>query len=779
MCKILEEFYGSTLKHSETLCQQAIQALTTCEYRAAASYCEQLVETQPDILLHRLLLGVCYLLLEEEAAAQMTWAIALSEVEASEANILLEKLQIVLQWKFQELAQREDWQHAWVVAQHCYELTPSNPDIILQLILAACKTNWLTPKFLVDLDFWELSGAVSRDAGNLDLDNLDKVVSVVLEWDPGDRQVLDWLTSIATYLDALKLAAYRHLASEYLSYALVKKAAQIRFEVTNQIRTGDSETALNLAIDYTEAALRFNSLNFNAKYERIAICIKKADFEAATRFAAALVAECDSVQQKICTEGLLIQGLMYTPGHWDEALQHLERVYDLFKAFIRDCKTQPEMELSAVMLTRPMVFFQYSTDNPIDYRPLQNDVSRIYAENLQRTYSNKIAPFGDSFQFIVPQTNQDKRMRIGFLSEFMINHPIGLLSRWIFQHYDRDRFEFYTYLQNTTGLSESVSPFSQKWFIEPATRAQVVSGNIEQVASQIRTDSLNILIDLDSLTSARGYSLLALRVAPIQVTWLGFDSTGLPTVDYFLADPFVLPTEVSECYPEAIWRMPHTYLAIDGFEIGIPTLRRDQLGIPEDAVIYFSAQVAAKRHPDTLSWQIRILRQVPNSYLLVKGIGNSALLQAAFLRVAESEGVSPERFRFLGYDPDEPTHRANLSIADVVLDTFPYTGATTTMETLWMGIPLVTRVGQQFSSRNSYTMLRNAGIHAGIAHSAEEYIEWGVRYGRDAALRQWVRQQLREARHAAPLWNAKQFTRDLEVAFEAMWQSHLSRSIAR
>jgi predicted O-linked N-acetylglucosamine transferase (SPINDLY family) len=113
-----------------------------------------------------------------------------------------------------------------------------------------------------------------------------------------------------------------------------------------------------------------------------------------------------------------------------------------------------------------------------------------------------------------------------------------------------------------------------------------------------------------------------------------------------------------------------------------------------------------------------------------------------------------------------------LTIAVVVLDTFPYNGATTTLETLWMGIPLVTRVGEQFAARNSYTMMMNAGITEGIAWTDEEYLDWGIRLGSDAQLRQQVIWKLRQSRYTSPLWNGKQFTREMENAYEQMWKIH-------
>jgi predicted O-linked N-acetylglucosamine transferase (SPINDLY family) len=163
-----------------------------------------------------------------------------------------------------------------------------------------------------------------------------------------------------------------------------------------------------------------------------------------------------------------------------------------------------------------------------------------------------------------------------------------------------------------------------------------------------------------------------------------------------------------------------------------------------------------------------ILAAVPDSYFLVKGVGNAESLRALFTDSTVAAGVSAERLRFLPRDPDEPTHRANLAIADVVLDTYPYNGATTTLEVLWMGISLVTRVGQQFAARNSYTFLLNAGIEEGIAFTDGEYIERGIRLGSDRTLRREISERLLANRASAPLWQGEDFTRQMEIAYRTM-----------
>jgi predicted O-linked N-acetylglucosamine transferase (SPINDLY family) len=184
-------------------------------------------------------------------------------------------------------------------------------------------------------------------------------------------------------------------------------------------------------------------------------------------------------------------------------------------------------------------------------------------------------------------------------------------------------------------------------------------------------------------------------------------------------------------------------------------------------------QKGYKRHPDHLRLQMKILQQVPNSYLLVKGAADVESSKSFFEEMAQEEEADFSHIIFLDAVASEFIHRANLAIADVVLDTYPYNGATTTMETLWMGIPIVTRVGEQFAARNSYTMMLNAGITEGIAWTADEYVEWGVRLGKDEKLRQQISWKLRQSRHTSPLWNAKQFTRDMENAYEQMWQIYL------
>jgi predicted O-linked N-acetylglucosamine transferase (SPINDLY family) len=569
------------------------------------------------------------------------------------------------------------------------------------------------------------------------------VLSSLLDHAPEQPTVLHLIEASLPYTNN------PHLWVRELLAKAVMLARQLR---RNTLACRYAELCLELVPNHAEALLRLASF-----YQ------DEGRYDEGIAVAKRYLAGCQSLVQKLMGNALVLRGLMTAAAPWQEAEVVLQQETDLLTTFLTTPAEQSQLDAS--ILCTPTFFYPYFSDRPSITRNLQNQLSQTYQNSLQAS-----VPYPP--QQASPRSPSSRRLRIGYLSRCLWRHSVGWLSRWLFQYHDRDRFDIYIYFNH----HRTVDAFSQRWFASVATQACCVEGSAEEIADMIQQDEIDILVDLDSITSDYTCGVMALKPAPIQVTWLGLDASGLPAIDYFMADPYVLPASAQDYYAEHIWRLPTTYIAVDGFEVGIPTLRRHHLDLPDNAVVYLSAQSAYKRHPDTIRLQMRILREVPNSYFLLKGTGDQQSLQARFAQLAEAEGVSSDRLRFLPREYYEENHRANLTIADVVLDTFPYNGATTTLETLWMGIPLVTRVGQQFAARNSYTMLRNAGITAGIAWTDEEYVAWGVRLGNDVALRQQITWQLWQSRKTAPLWNTQQFTHDVETAYTQMWQLYCDRS---
>jgi predicted O-linked N-acetylglucosamine transferase (SPINDLY family) len=433
---------------------------------------------------------------------------------------------------------------------------------------------------------------------------------------------------------------------------------------------------------------------------------------------------------------------MSAGGYWDDVCSALEMQRTLLASLIATPPTSLDSS-AAIRLFNSTFFFPYFEDRGDENGRIRSQVSQIAQLNIENCNQERVDRYRQGRSRILKIEAPTRRLKIGYLSYCLRGHSVGWLARWLFQYHDRERFEINAYLM---GAELTDNPL-QEWYISQVSKAHKFGLSGAEAADKIYEDEIDILIDVDSITLTATCETMAMKPAPVQVTWLGWDASGIPAIDYFMADPYVLPDSAQEHYTEKIWRLPQTYIAVDGFEVAVPTLRRDQLNIPSDAIIYLSAQRGYKYNPNTTRLQIQILKEVNNSYFIIKGLADQESLKNFFIE-----------------------------IADVVLDTYPYNGATTTMETLWMCVPMVTRVGEQFSSRNSYTMMMNAGITEGIAWTDEEYVEWGIRLGKDAVLRQQISWKLRQSRQTAPLWNGKQFTRDIEKAYEQMWQIYLDKN---
>jgi predicted O-linked N-acetylglucosamine transferase (SPINDLY family) len=468
---------------------------------------------------------------------------------------------------------------------------------------------------------------------------------------------------------------------------------------------------------------------------------------------------------------MLMRGVMGKGGEWSEATEIFEQGQKYFKELLSASELELNQSTSSCIFNTAF-FHPYIVDSPASTRELQNRVSQIchsvtqfYAEDSASKYSEFHA--SKLSQSSLPL---NRRLKIGYLCHCFRSHSVGWLARWLIKYHDRDRFEVHGYfVAHRTGSDDSL----QSWYENQFEHVRQFGVNAQEIADVIHQDDLDILIDLDSITLDISFAVMAMKSAPIQATWLGLDASGLPSIDYFIADNHVLPETADEYYQEKIIRLLGPYLAVDGFEVDVPNLTRNDLLIPEDAVIFLSCQSGLKRNVETVRCQLQIIRGVPNSYFLIKGLADQSSVASLFQSLATEEGVDLNRLRFLPNTASEAVHRANLRIADVVLDTYPYNGATTTMETLWMEVPIVTRVGEQFAARNSYTMMMNAGITEGIAWSSEEYVEWGIKLGTDAKLRQEISWKLRESKKTSPLWDGKKFTRQMEDAYQQMWKIYV------
>ena len=733
------------LSEQKTL-QQADKYAMQGNYAQAARLYEQAIETDPDTKSYYWHLGLILLLQEQETEAQTTWLLGMAEGEPEQVDEWTAELIQVLQAEAERRKDTGDYSVAWVIRQHIREINPADISNLLHLVALSILIEQYTGD---ELDaFGLIERLQSEPALEVDFELLMQVLKMVLDCAPLHPSSLE-----------LAEACLAHVREPLIFIELVLAAS---------VEIAHSALIPGLAIRFAELARRLDVNNLGILLQLATYYQNAQQYDEGIEIAKLRYSLCKQLADRVFSNHQILRGLMSAGGYWEEALPIIQRHKSLLEALIGEQPTSLH-PITVQNLFLTTFFLPYFEDSPRINKPIQNQVSQLcqtnvetYAKEQAERYRQRVSPSKSN-------GTAAKRLKIGYVSHCLRRHSVGWLARWLFQYHDRAQFEIYGYFL----IYRKTEDFLQEWFVNHVDRANKCGFYGTEVAEQIYQDEIDILIDLDSITLDVTCEVMALKPAPVQVTWLGWDASGLPAVDYFIADPYVLPESAGEYYSQKIWRLPQTYIAVDGFEVGVPDLRRDALGIPSDGVVYLSAQRGYKRHPETARLQIKILAEVPNSYFLIKGSADEESIKNFFFQLAEEEGVAGDRLRFLPEVGAEAVHRANLGIADVVLDTYPYNGATTTLETLWMGIPLVTRVGEQFAARNSYTMMINAGITEGIAWTDEEYVEWGIRLGKDPALRQQISWQLRQSRQTAPLWNAKQFTREMEKAYEQMWQKYI------
>jgi predicted O-linked N-acetylglucosamine transferase (SPINDLY family) len=709
------------------------------EYPQFIQELEASIQVNPNKLLNYWYLGLAYLLQKEEETAQLIWLSAVAEHEAEDSGEVLFSLTQVLATEAQRLTSLEQYHEAWAIRHHIHEFAPQNLENLLKLIDLEIKLEEFIETFLEEFGIIDLLN--SEVAADIEKDLVVNTFDRVIQY-PSD-EALAFAEACLPYFNS-QLEWVEKLIDTAETYA------------NERLQNNFAIALIKLCLKY--APDNITALGYLPKFYTDCNNYKEA-LEAAHEFY-----KFSKTPDELFFANCILLRALSRQGDWNEIPSVASRLRKIINNLIEAQSTQLSLNLIRYLIVTTGLYL-YLKDDISGNRKIHNQVSQLFLKNINANASTIVKAPSCKLE------PSKRRLKIGYIASTLRNHSVGWLSRWLFQHHNHEEFEIYIYsLHQRPGNN-----FFENWFANQADQVRFLPRDFTASVQIIREDELDILIDLDSTTLDQTCTIMAFKPAPIQATWLGYDASGLPTIDYFIADPYVLADDAQAYYQEKIWRLPSTYIAVAGFESDVPTLHRSALEIPQDAVTFWSSQSGVKLNPDIIRLQMKILKNVPNSYFLLKGFGDPSVLNTFISKIADDEGVSLDRLRFLPRSENEYIHRANLQIADVVLDTYPYNGATTTLETLWAGIPLVTRVGQQFSARNSYAFMMNVGVTEGIAWTDEEYVEWGTRLGQDETLRQQITWKLKQSRHTSPLWNPKQFTLEMENAYREMWEIHIAK----
>ncbi len=683
--------------------QQADRHWIAGRYQNASECYEKAIDIEPENKSNYWYLGLMLLLLEKEEEAQTTWLWAMADGDAEQLESWSAELVDLLATEANRQAEMQKYRLAWAIRQHIRGVNPEDINNLLHLIGLS-----------IELEFY--TGEELTEWGILDLLQADPCLDVnqdllIVVWD----RTLKYAPLLPSSRD-LTEAMVSHIQKDEIIGKFVSNIIQLSYELAYVIHQHD------LAINYCKLGLQVSHQDVKLLGTLSNLHIDIGEYSQAIEYAQQADKLVTEVSDLLYQKHLIVKSMMNSGGYRQEISALMLQQKELLSKLEREQPNNLGAGDRLVALYTVAYYFPYIQDAPQENLQLRQQVAQVCQANLEIACEEEINRYHHRYTNI-PQVNvEESTLKIGYISSCLRRHSVGWLARALFQHHDRERFKIYAYMLGAIQTNDGL----QKWYINYADVVRQYGSAQIEIAEQIYQDKIDILIDIDSLTATSTCGIMALKTAPVQATWLGWDASGVPTIDYYIADPYVLPEDAQEYYQAKILRLPQTYLAIDGFEVGTPTIMRADLEIADDAVVYFSTQTGAKYNPQIAKLQMQILREVPHSYYLIKGSGEQDYLRGFFYEIAEEEGIARDRIKFIPRVKLEESHRANLQIADVVLDTYPYNGATTTMETLWMCIPMVTRVGQQFAARNSYTMMMNAGITEGIAWTDEEYVEWGL-----------------------------------------------------
>jgi len=359
------------------------------------------------------------------------------------------------------------------------------------------------------------------------------------------------------------------------------------------------------------------------------------------------------------------------------------------------------------------------------------------------------------------------RIRLAYLSADFHDHATAWLMAGLFELHDRSRFE-------TTALSYGPSVESEMRqrlqrsfdrFIDVREQPD------QEVAVLIRRLEIDIAIDLKGFTQSARTNILALRPAPIQVSYMGYPGTmGADYIDYILADHFVIPDDHRQWYSEKVVYLPDSYQTNDSRRrIADRAPTRDEAHLPQAGFVFCSFNAAYKITPEFFTIWIRLLGAIEGSVLWL--VEEGAATTDNLRREAAERGISAERLVFAPKVGNE-AHLARHRLADLFLDTLPYNAHTTASDALWAGLPVLTCLGSTFAGRVAASLLTAVGLPELITTSLDEYEALALRLAREPELLSSFRSRLAKNRLTYPLFDTERHARHVEAAFTRMWEIH-------
>ncbi|WP_135076746.1 tetratricopeptide repeat protein [Terasakiella sp. SH-1] len=375
-------------------------------------------------------------------------------------------------------------------------------------------------------------------------------------------------------------------------------------------------------------------------------------------------------------------------------------------------------------------------------------------------------------EYVFTPSGREKpeKLKIGYFSSDLTNHPVMHLVAGMLENHNREKFEIFAFYYG---------PKDEHPMLEQARKSvdefvDVTELEDAEIIDLVRAKGIDVAVDMNGYTGNSKTGLFAYRLAPIQINYLGYPSTmGAEFMDYIVGDETLIPDHLRQYYSENVIYMPDTYQPNDNTRVlSKETMCRSDYNLPQDGFVFCCFNNNYKITPQEFDIWMNLLHRVEGSVLwLLKA---NQWTEANILKEAQARGIAPERIIFAGRVAND-VHLARQKLADLFLDTFNYNAHTTTSDALWAGLPVLTKIGQQFAARVAASLLNAAQLPELITETPSEYEElaYQLATSKQNMLKEF-RQRLEESRLSVPLFDTLRYTRNIELAYEEAYHLFMS-----
>ena len=583
------------------------------------------------------------------------------------------------------------------------------------------------------------------------------------------------------------LFALKVLGTAYLGLQRFTESANVCRRLST-LSPNDWENWANLA--YAERGLGHSALSFEAMHIAVEINQRsdelRSDLASMYRqvndhlnalkwFYAALELNPESLDHFINWVSVLIllrrfeDALNCLAGAWEDEKGNLKIAAQMFSVASNNASWHLYQESEALLLAQP------EKRGFAEVAPLHAITSpRLDRYEQLRLLGGQIAETVDQVKVLPQKTPEDlagrppRRLRIGYLSADVHSHATMYLIKGVWLAHEDAGLDWYVYSYGMPNDSE------EKRTVEKAATAfrEVRLMSDEDLAALIQADEIDILVDLKGWTNDYRGGISLLHPAPVVATWLGYPGTlGHPRLaDYVIGDAVVTPLEHADAYSETLALMPYSYQPNDNQRLIGNAPSRADAGLPENKFVFCSFNRFDKLTPSHFEAWCKILLGVPDSVFWL--LPDTPLAMKNIRDEASRMGVAPERF-IEATRCDVTSHLGRLGLADLALDTFPYTSHTTGSDALWVGLPLLAIQGETFASRVSSSLLNAVGLPELITHSLDEFVTQAIMLAQQPKKLRYFREHLMSDHQKLPLFNTELFAKDLARLYQQMWDDFL------